>query len=193
MSRTKEFDPDVALDRALQLFWERGYESTSMADLTEHLGIARASIYATFGSKHELFTKALQRYLEAADAQITADLSRPGPALPAIRALVDRFTDEACAPDRFMGCMVSNAAVELAARDATVGRLVESSWARMETALAAALTRARAQDELAPDAEPRAIARFLLVFIQGLRVLERVPGTGTRLRDASRVTSTILR
>lgn len=63
MSRTKEFDPDVVLDRAMELFWERGFEATSMALLTERLGIGRASLYATFGDKHQLYLAALRRYL----------------------------------------------------------------------------------------------------------------------------------
>ncbi|MFD4442915.1 TetR/AcrR family transcriptional regulator [Nocardia sp. NPDC058519] len=192
MARTKEFDPDVALDRALDLFWQRGYETTSIADLVEHLGIARASMFATFGCKHELFMKALQRHLELVDARITAELARPGPALPAVRGLIDRFVNESCAENRFLGCLVTTAAVELAARDPDVARLVESSWARTETALASALSRAHAQDELAPDADPRALARFLLVFFQGIWVLERTPNAATRLRDAGRVAVSIL-
>ncbi|WP_431955386.1 TetR/AcrR family transcriptional regulator [Nocardia lijiangensis] len=192
MARTKEFDPDVVLDRALQLFWKRGYEATSVADLTEHLGIARACIYATYGRKHELFMKALQRHVEVVDALVTAELARPGPALPAIRGLIDRFVTESCSENRFLGCLVTNAAVELAARDAEVARLVESSWARTETALASALARARAQGELTPDVDPRAMARFLLVFLQGVWVLERAPDTATRLRDAGRMVASIL-
>ncbi|WP_067835094.1 TetR/AcrR family transcriptional regulator [Nocardia lijiangensis] len=192
MARTKEFDPDVVLDRALQLFWQHGYEATSIADLTEHLGIARACIYATYGCKHELFMKALQRHVEVVDALVTAELARPGPALPAVRGLIDRFVTESCSENRFLGCLVTNAAVELAARDAEVARLVESSWARTETALASALARARAQGELAPGADPRAMARFLLVFLQGVWVLERAPDTATRLRDAGRVVASIL-
>ncbi len=68
MARTKEFDPDVALRKVLDLFWRRGYEATSMADLVEHLGVARASIYATFGGKRELYLKALDRYGELGQA-----------------------------------------------------------------------------------------------------------------------------
>ncbi|GGN86593.1 TetR/AcrR family transcriptional regulator [Nocardia rhizosphaerihabitans] len=192
MARTKEFDPDVVLDRALDLFWQRGYETTSIADLIDHLGIARGCIYATFGSKHELFMKALQRHLEIVDARVTAELARPGPALPAIRGLIDRFVNESCAENRFLGCLVTTAAVELAARDADVARLVESSWARTETALFSALSRARAQEELPPDADTRAMARFLLVFFQGVWVLERAPNSATRLRDAGRVAASIL-
>ncbi len=64
MPRVKEFDPDQALDRAMELFWRKGYEATSVQDLVEHMGINRFSLYDTFGSKHELFMAALDRYSE---------------------------------------------------------------------------------------------------------------------------------
>ncbi|MCX4094372.1 TetR/AcrR family transcriptional regulator [Nocardia sp. alder85J] len=186
MPRTKEFDPDAMLERALELFWQRGYEATSMADLVTHLGIAKASIYATFGGKQAFFAKALQRYLDRTDPLIMAELSQPGPVLPAVRTLVDRYIGEAD-DDRRRGCMVVNSAVEFAGRDDEVTRLVESSWAHLETTLTVALLRARAQGELSPEADPRSLARFLLVFFQGVRVLERTPGSAARLRDAARV------
>lgn len=85
MARTKEFDPDAALRAALELFWRRGYEATSMSDLVEHLGVGRASIYATFGNKRELYLKALARYEQGLLPDLLADLSRPGPALPGVR------------------------------------------------------------------------------------------------------------
>src|SRR4051812_19033882 len=81
VARTKEFDPETALRAALELFWERGYEATSMADLVEHMGVARASIYATFGGKHELYLKALDRYGESVGPYLLTELSQPGPVL----------------------------------------------------------------------------------------------------------------
>lgn len=192
MARSKEFDPGVALDQALELFWERGYEATSMADLVAHLGVAKASIYATFGGKQEFFAKALRRYLDLTDPKIMADLSQPGPVIPAVKALIGRYADEAAGEDRHLGCMVVNSAVELAARDAGVARLVETSWAHLETTLTSALLRARAQGELASGADPRALARFLLVFLQGVRVLGRAPDAAVRLRDAARVAVSLL-
>ncbi len=83
MPRTKEFDPEAALQTALELFWRRGFVATSTADLVEHLGIGRASIYATFGNKHELYLKALQRYQEQLP-DLLRELSQPGPVLPAV-------------------------------------------------------------------------------------------------------------
>lgn len=190
MARTKEFDPDAVLQRALELFWERGYEATSMADLVARLGIARASIYATYGGKHELYLKALDRYLRATDPEIVEALSQPGPVLPAVRSLVGRYAEQSAGGT--LGCMVVNAAVELAARDPETAHLVESSWNTLETALTSALIRARAQGELAPGRDPRSLARFLLVLFQGMRVLGRAPGDASRLRDATTEALTLL-
>jgi TetR/AcrR family transcriptional repressor of nem operon len=186
MARPKEFDPDQALDAALDLFWRRGYEATSMADLTEHLGIGRASLYATFGSKHELYLKALDRYVRSRDPDPVAMLSRPGPALALVRALVERYAEEAALDDEGRGCMVVNAAAELVPEDASVTRRVEANWSTIETALAAALTRAQAQGELSADRDPRSIARFLLIVLQGLRLVGKGSTDPDRLRDAAR-------
>src|SRR5689334_6119833 len=106
MARTKEFDPDVALQKALELFWERGYEATSMADLVRHLGVARASIYATFGGKHDLYVKAFERYLHTRDPAIVDALSQPGPVLPAVRSLVESYAEQSLCDERRRGCMV---------------------------------------------------------------------------------------
>jgi TetR/AcrR family transcriptional repressor of nem operon len=192
VARTKEFDPDAALQKALELFWERGYEATSMADLVTHLGIARASIYATFGSKHDLYLKALERYLQTRDPGVVEALSQPGPALPAVRALVEAYAEESLHDERRRGCMVVNAAVEVMPHDPGTARKVEASWDVLETALTSALTRARAQGELAADKDPRALARFLLVMLQGLRVLGRAHPDAGRIRDAAEQTLAVL-
>ncbi|MER5737439.1 MULTISPECIES: helix-turn-helix domain-containing protein [unclassified Streptomyces] len=186
MARTKEFDPGAALRAALDLFWARGYEATSMADLVEHLGIGRASIYATFGNKHELYLKALDRYLETRDPGLVEELSAPGPALPAVRALVRRFATEASTEgERLTGCFVTNSAAELAPRDPAVARRVELSWEQVETLLHAALARARAQGELPADRDPRALSRMLLVLLQGIRVVGKASADPARVRDAA--------
>ncbi|WP_119726540.1 TetR/AcrR family transcriptional regulator [Thermomonospora amylolytica] len=188
MARTKEFDPDAVLQKALELFWERGYEATSMADLVEHLGIARASLYATFGGKRDLYMKALERYMESADH--IERLSQPGPVLPAVRALFSSYLAESLRDRR--GCMVVNTAVELAPRDPVAARRVTAGWDVLEAALTSALIRARAQGELAPGKDPRALARMLLVLLQGLRVMGRADPDPARLGDAVEQAMTLL-
>lgn len=193
MARTKEFDPDAALQSALELFWRRGYEATSVADLVEHLGIGRASIYATFGGKNELYLKALDRYAEMRDPLLLAELSQPGPALPAVRAVVRRFAAEAASPEgRLNGCFVTNTAAELAPHDPAAARRVEISWERLEAPLHSALVRAQAQGELAGGRDPRALARMLLVLLQGIRVVGKASDDPARVRDAAEQALTLL-
>lgn len=193
MARFKEFDPDTALQRAMELFWQRGYEGTSMAQLVEHLGISKASIYGTFGGKQDLHNRALRRYVETMDPPILDALSHPGPVLPAVRALIERYSREAADDQDYRGCMVVNTAVEFAGRENGAARLVEASWTQLENSLAAALTRARFQGELADSIDPRTVARFLLVFLQGVRVLARTPDPGDRLADATSIALAMLR
>lgn len=193
MARTKEFDPDVALQRALELFWERGYEATSMSDLVEHLGIGRASIYATFGGKHDLYLQALGRYVETRDPNVIEILSQPGSALAGVRALVELYAGEAADDERRRGCLVVNAATEMASSDEQVARFIHSSWNTLETALTSAFTRARAQGEIAADADPRALARFVLAFLQGIRVTSRASMPSGWHRDAADQVLAILR
>lgn len=192
MARTKEFDPDAALLAALELFWERGYEATSIADLVERTGVARASIYATFGDKHELYLKALDRYGELTDPDLLTRLSQPGPVLPAIRALVERYAGEASGADGRRGCFVVNTAVELGPHDTQAARRVQGNWDFLETALTSALLRAQAQGELAAEKDPRALARMLLVLMQGLRVMGKTAAEPQRLRDAAAQALTLL-
>jgi TetR/AcrR family transcriptional repressor of nem operon len=192
MARTKEFDPDAALRAALELFWLRGYAATSMADLVEHLGVARAGIYATFGGKHELYLKALDRYRQDADPSAVETLSQPGPALPAVRSVVRRHADQCLADGERRGCLLVNTAVELAPHDPQAARRVESSWTTLETALTSALTRARAQAELPADKDPAALARFLLTVLQGLRVIAKGAPDPARSRDAAELALSVL-
>ncbi|MGW4344542.1 TetR/AcrR family transcriptional regulator [Streptomyces sp. NPDC004690] len=185
MARTKEFDPDAALQAALELFWRRGYEATSMAGLVEHLGIGRASLYATFGNKHELYLKALDRYERVGMARIVRELSQPGPALPAVRAVVRRYAAEATHAElRLNGCMVTNTAAELAPHDPAAARYVERNWDHLETLLHSALVRAQAQGELPAGRDPLALARTLLVLLQGVRVVGKATADPVRVRDA---------
>ncbi|MFD4346459.1 TetR/AcrR family transcriptional regulator [Streptomyces coelicoflavus] len=193
MARTKEFDPDAALRAALELFWRRGYEATSMADLVEHLGVGRASIYATFGNKRELYLKALAHYEQGLLPDLLADLSRPGPALPGVRALVRRYAAEASADDsRLHGCFVTNTAAELAPHDTVAARRVERNWDHLETVLHTSLARARAEGELPAGRDPLALARMLLVLLQGMRVVGKASPDPARMRDAAEAALALL-
>jgi TetR/AcrR family transcriptional repressor of nem operon len=193
MARTKEFDPSIALRSAMELFLERGYEATSVADLVQHLGVSRASLYATFGCKEELYRKALALYLETQPIDVAEILSQPGPVLPQVRLLLELFAQQITSPRIDRRCLVVNAAIERMAVDDQVRRRVESAWDVMETELAMALRRAKWQAELSPQADFDALARFVLVMIQGMRVFAEGSSSRQRLTDAVAQTMAALR
>jgi TetR/AcrR family transcriptional repressor of nem operon len=168
--RTKEFDPEVALERAMELFWRRGYTATSVADLVAHLGVARASLYSTFGTKHDLYVAALECYIQRSEPNLIEVLATPGPVLPTLRAVV-RSSALPSPPESPPGCMVVNAAVECPPEDIVVRRRLDLNWASVEVALTSALLRARAQGEIRVDADAVSVARFLLVLMQGIQVV----------------------
>lgn len=184
MSRVKEFDVDEACDAALALFRRQGYEATSVSDLVTHLGVAKASLYATFGTKHDFYVTALKRYAEQTDARVVAELSKPGSGVAAVRRLLDGYVADILGEAGPIGCFVVNAAIELLPHDPEVGRIVERSWDTLEIALTMALERARTQRELPHGSDPATLARFLLTVLQGLRVLGKGADAASRLNAA---------
>ncbi len=127
----------------------------------------------------------MDRYAEMRDPLLLAELSQAGRALPAVRAVVRRFAEEAASPDGVNGCFVTNTAAELAPHDPAAARRVEISWERLEAPLHSALVRAQAQGELPGDRDPRALARMLLVLMQGIRVVGKASNDPARVRDAA--------
>lgn len=191
--RTKDFDPDAVLELAMQLFWTRGYSATSIADLVGHLGIARASLYATFGSKSELYRQALDRYCQQQAGPVLDALAADGPVLPRIAVLLERLAEAPHTdPDR-RGCLVVNAATELVPGDEGVTRRVVDHLGRDEDLLTEALQRAQQLGEVDRSQPARAQARFLVATIQGLRVVGKATADPELLHDVVRVALDALR
>ncbi|MGH8878397.1 MAG: TetR/AcrR family transcriptional regulator [Stackebrandtia sp.] len=184
MARTKEFEPEIALRRAIELFLRQGYEATSMSELVEHLGVSRASLYATFGNKEELYRKALDLFQRSNPVDVAEILSRPGPVLDCVRELVDRYAEQAKRVGGSGACLVVDAAIERMSVDAAVSRQVESGWEFLESSLRMALRRAQAQGELSGDADPGELASFILVMLQGIRIFARSDTGAARIEAA---------
>lgn len=186
MPRPREFDRTEVLDRALELFWHRGYEATSMQDLVDAMGIHRGSLYGTFGDKRALFLAALRRYDEVWISSFVAPLSEAGPVRPAIRRILEEAGCAATDGAR-RGCLAINSAVELAPHDPELARRVGSMFSRVEEVLRRALERGRQAGELSAEIDPGALARFLLSVLHGLRVLARAGAEPEALRDTVEV------
>lgn len=189
MARPREFDRDEALDRAVEVFWARGYERTSVEDLTESMGIQRGSLYAAFGDKHRLFLEALERYEERFYREMQELLDR-APAREGIESVFRNVVADCACASGGKGCFITNTAVALAQDDPEIAARVRANLRRVESAFEAALRRAPAG--LPRGRDPRALARFLTNGLQGLRVLSRCCVEVEVLEDVVGVTLSVL-
>jgi TetR/AcrR family transcriptional regulator, transcriptional repressor for nem operon len=190
VARTKAFDPEVAVERARDVFWAKGYAATSTQDLVDALGINRSSLYATFGSKRELYSRALESYGRApAPRRLEDALKAGGPLKPRLRAALMAAAEEDLDPRRSRGCFACNAAVELGPSDAGVRRLVTRSFRGMRDSLRVALERAKSEGEISSDADVDALASQLLATIEGLHVLAK--GTHDRRMVEQAIEATV--
>ncbi|MGW1375831.1 TetR/AcrR family transcriptional regulator [Streptomyces sp. NPDC002446] len=178
MARPKEFDPHAALAVATETFRRQGYEGTSVQDLVAALGINRSSMYAAYGSKHDLYLKALERYSAGEAVKAREELSGSGPALPALRAFLLSYVEAALADPERTGCMVTHGVMERLPGDPEAADRLRAALGALEEAFSFLLLRARTNGELAPGTDVRSAARFLVTFTQGLRVMEKAADHG---------------
>ncbi len=174
MARPREFNAEDALEKAMQLFWAKGYEATSLADLTAEMGLSKSSLYDTFGSKHELFLSAMDRYNETVAARRAAGVidgakdSRAG-----IAAVFAAFLDEMVGQGEKRGCFVNNSAVELAPHDAAVAARAAAGLAHIEETFYDAVSKGQEVGDIMPARDTRALARYLTMSLNGLIVLAK--------------------
>jgi TetR/AcrR family transcriptional repressor of nem operon len=165
-------------------FWARGFAATSVDDLVGRTGVNRASLYAAYPDKRRLFLASLRHYLETVTGAGLRRLAEGERASAAVRRFLRGIAAQRAASSTRPGCLLTNTAVELGDRDGEVVALVRGALRRVEGALRARLEEARAQGDLHPGADPRRLARQLLVLVQGIRVMSRLGGEEKVVRDA---------
>ncbi|BCM70729.1 MULTISPECIES: TetR/AcrR family transcriptional regulator [Streptomyces] len=174
MARPRTFDEERALDAAMRTFWEKGYEATSTQDLCAATGLGRSSIYNTFKSKHDLFRRALHRYMTTMNARQLAVLEDPGLSggdrIRALFALVLDGDAQNRPGGRSLGCLTVNTTVELAGRDAAAAGMLERDTAGRLAALRAAVEAGRRDGSITSTRDAGDLARFLNATVAGLRV-----------------------
>jgi TetR/AcrR family transcriptional repressor of nem operon len=191
MARQKEFDTEEALQKAMEVFWSRGYEASSIEDLVRHMGVNRQSIYDTFGDKHALYLKALDRYREVENRKLF-ELFERGSVKKALRQLFTGGVEGLLCDKERRGCFMGNAMSELAGRCKETAARSCSNMAAMEEAFYAALMRGRKEGELKGVREPRAVARFLYSSLQGLTLMAKAKPDRKTLEDVVNVTLSVL-
>jgi TetR/AcrR family transcriptional regulator, transcriptional repressor for nem operon len=168
--RPREFDLDEAVEDAIEVFRKHGYHGTSVQDLTEGTGLARGSLYKAFHDKRTLFIAALEHYTAAALKRVADALAEPGSARVAIRSALMGYALRASASQGQRGCLITASAMEMMPGDAEISAVTLRMWRRMQDLFAAAVIRGQADGEIAETLDERALARFLLCTVQGLRV-----------------------
>jgi AcrR family transcriptional regulator len=167
--RPRSFDTDEALDAAMRLFWADGYEGASLAALTEAMGINRRSIYAAYGNKEELFSKAVDRYIEGPGAFVAPALELPT-ARQVAEALLRGTVDANTTPGRPRGCLLVQSALACGPESEPVRRdLAGRREAAVET-LRARFAQAQADGDLPPEIDADSLARYLTVVAHGISV-----------------------
>jgi AcrR family transcriptional regulator len=189
IGRPRAFDIDEALDRALTVFWRKGYEGASLPDLTKAMGINRPSLYSAFGNKEALFRKAIDRYVEGPACQLREALKGP-----TARAVVERLLrggiDLVTDPENPHGCFMVQGALACGDTVDPIRREMVKRRAAGEAALRERLERALAEGDLPPDSVPADLARYVAILYHGLAV--QAAGGATR-EELSRVVEVVMR
>ncbi|HKN62049.1 MAG TPA: TetR/AcrR family transcriptional regulator [Candidatus Acidoferrales bacterium] len=169
MGRPRSFDIDRALNRALQVFWRKGYEGASLSDLTKAMGVNRPSLYAAFGGKKALFRKALDRYMTGPAAYTQEALKEP-----TARAVVERLlrgaADLNAAPRNPGGCLTVQGALASGDAGDSVRQELVACRVAGEVALLRRLQRAKSEGDLPATVNPADLARYVATIVYGMAV-----------------------
>ena len=168
VGRPREFDEEAALEAAMDAFWQKGYEATSLAELCVCTGLHKGSLYQAFGDKHQLFMRALRHYADTEFKETAAVAFQHESPLDSIRAVVRTVCSHA---EEGRGCMMINSIVELAPHDPDVRKAIEDEGQRRMRVMTELLTRAREMGEIRPELEPRKLAQQLLIGLAGSAAL----------------------
>lgn len=181
MARPRAFDEDIVLNRALNLFWHRGYEATSMQNLVDALGINRASLYDSFGDKYQLYRQVLNRYQQQNQTFVQELFSTERPASQLLRELFDQAITESVNDCDCKGCFMINSAVELAPHDPDIAELVATNQALFVDQFQQLIERGQREGDVTKTSEATDLALFLFNTYTGLKVLGKSKAGKTTL------------
>ncbi|OMF64310.1 TetR/AcrR family transcriptional regulator [Paenibacillus sp. FSL R5-0766] len=190
MARSKEFEVNEVLDKAMKIFWEQGYEKTSMSDLVEHMGIHRRSIYDTFDDKHSLFLQAMDRYRGKVSTTLLAEIKASKTAVEALDKIFDVMISEA--EETPSGCLIVNSAVELGARDQEVDNRSLESFNEAERMFEQIIQWGQREGEFSSDHDAEEMAEYLHNISVGIRAMARTSTDKEKLNRIIHVTMKLL-
>jgi AcrR family transcriptional regulator len=187
--RPRTFDADKALEKAMVLFWKKGYEGTSLPDLTRAMGINRPSLYAAFGNKEQLFRKAVERYLEGPANYVREALAQPT-ARKVVEHLLFNGIDVSAGSGRPRGCLVVQGALACGEEAASMRKLLTSQREAGVVAISQRFKRAQEEGDFPKSASPCDLARYIATVMHGMAV---EAASGATREELKRVAETALR
>lgn len=188
MPRTKQFDEEQVLEKAVELFWRQGYHATSIQDVVDNLSINRASLYDTYGDKRTLYIKSLKRYRTDETQAIVRLLQAPGNALDKIRNLLEQRVQAILSDGAHRGCFIVNTAVELVNHDAEIARIAFDNQQEVEMALRQIIREGQAAGQITTRHDAVALAQYLVSNFNGLQVMGKINPDKNVLENIARIT-----
>ena len=186
MAGVKQFNQEEVLDRAMAVFWQKGYEGTSIQDLTKATGLGRGSLYGTFGDKEGLFVAVLDHYADEFQMAIIESLNDPNP-YTAINKMFEVMIDRMSNPKYPRGCLNTNTSVAICGKSEVIERKIAERLGSLESAIYQVLRKAQEEGLLSKDKDIRALARFFVGVSQGMAVLNKTFADPSVIRDVAKV------
>lgn len=171
LGRPIEFNPDTALNAAVEVFWRQGYEATSMTDLLQAMDLSKSSLYQTFGSKQHLFEQCLARYTDQLVARRARELAEAESGRKFIENTLNEIAGSAQNADGMKGCLIANSANEFGQRDSALADPIANSLQRLSGVFTDGMTRAQSEGDIPIDVDAQALATYLLGSLYGLSIL----------------------
>lgn len=192
MARTKDFDENEVLEKAMHLFWLKGYNATSMQDLVDELEISRSSLYDTFGDKHSLFLRALENYQSTTTAHMKALTQSAATTKEGIGKILSNIVNELTCDKEHKGCFLVNASIEMAPVDKEVSNMLCQNDRQMEDLFYEMLKVGQQKGEITNAQDARLLAKFIITNIKGLRVAAKSTPDNKVFNDMISLTLSVL-
>lgn len=192
MPKTKQFDEVTVLEKARNVFWEKGYNGTSMDELVKATGLSRSSIYDSFGDKHGLYTKTLQHYQQTQQQQMLHHMPQGLPGRKKIQWFFHNSINDSICDKQRKGCYMLNSTTELANLDSSVNELAIASMEAMENLFTGWIKEGQSDGSIAKKFTVRALARNLYSSFNGLKVVGQTKPEKAILDDIVKVALSVL-
>lgn len=192
MPRPKNFNKEDVLNNAMQLFWQKGYEATSIQDLVAHLGINKQSLYDTFGDKQSLYLSALKNYRQENELWFNSLNLGNDSVKESFKIFFENVVNSICDDSQRKGCFLNNAAVELAACNEEIGKICLEGMESVESRFRKLIKQGQASGEIKKELDADGAASFFYVVLNGLRTISKIKEDRNKLEAIVKNTLSIL-